>query len=217
MTGARPGRLVVVLGTGTEVGKTWVAARALEALRSLGRAVAARKPAQSADRDDPHATDADVLARATGEDPQVVCPAHRRYEVAMAPPMAAEVLGRPSFTVAEVAAEITWPDGTDLGLVETAGGVLSPIAADGTSLDLAGALAPDEVVLVADAGLGTVNGVRLSLAAIAAHPATVDRPVTVVLNRYDPSDQLHGRNAALLAQEGPDTVTGIGALVERWR
>ncbi len=48
-----PERLVVVVGTGTEVGKTWVAAAALDA-RCGPRAsrVAARKPVQSFDPDD---------------------------------------------------------------------------------------------------------------------------------------------------------------------
>jgi dethiobiotin synthetase len=217
-----------VLGTGTEVGKTWVAGVALRAARDAGLVVTARKPAQSAEPDDPAPSDADVLARATGEDPGVVCPAHRRYEVAMAPPMAAEVLGRPPFTVADLAAEVAWPAGVDVGVVETAGGVLSPAAADGTSLDLAAALEPDELVLVADAGLGTINGVRLSLAAVAAHAGLAATPVVVVLNRYDDTDRLHRANRAVLladaaatgpgtrTRQGPDVVVDAGALSERW-
>ena len=42
MTGTRPGVLVVVAGTGTDVGKTWVAARLLEHWRRAGLSVAAR-------------------------------------------------------------------------------------------------------------------------------------------------------------------------------
>ncbi len=208
--------VVAVLGTGTEVGKTWAAARVLSALRATGRSAAARKPAQSAEPDDPHPSDADVLAAATGEDPLAVCPAHRRYAVAMAPPMAAAVLGLPSFTVADLAAEITWPDGVDLGVVETAGGVLSPAAADGTSLDLATAVDPDELLLVADAGLGTINGVRLALAAVATHPGLAGRPVPVLLNRYEPDDRLHRENAAVLAADGFTVVTAAATLTARW-
>jgi dethiobiotin synthetase len=54
----------------------------------------------------------------------------------------------------------------DVGLVETAGGVRSPQADDGDVLDLVAAIAPDHVILVADAGLGTINAVRLSVAAL---------------------------------------------------
>lgn len=47
--GLRPQRLIVVVGTRTEVGKTWVTARLLRDLRASGRHVAARKPVQSFD------------------------------------------------------------------------------------------------------------------------------------------------------------------------
>lgn len=202
-----------MLGTGTEVGKTWVSARLLERLRAGGLTVAARKPAQSSAPDDVAPSDADVLAGATGEDPTRVCPPHRRYGVAMAPPMAAEALGRSPFTVADLADEVTWAPDVDLGLLETAGGVLSPAAADGTSLDLARAVAPDLGVLVADAGLGTVNAVRLARLALASE----GWPLAVVLNRFDDDHRLHRANREALAADGADLLTTIDDLVDRWR
>lgn len=209
---SRPGTLVVVLGTGTEVGKTWVAGKLLGQLRADGLTVAARKPAQSAEPDDPGPSDADVLAAATGEDPLVVCPSHRRYQRAMAPPMAAAALGLAPFTVADLAAEITWPDGVDVGLVETAGGGASPAADDGDSIDLGRAVDPDFVVLVADAGLGTINGTVLTLRALGG-----PTPVTVVLNRYDATDDLHVANRDWLrTREGLDVVTDVEALSQRF-
>ena len=140
----RPRRVVAVVGTGTDIGKTWVAARLLTDLRAAGLQVAARKPAQSFDPgDDPAGLDAAVLGAATGEPPEQVCPPHRWYETAMAPPMAAEALGRPPFTIDDLVAELLWPDrGVDVGLVETAGGVRSPLAADGDCLDYCAAVAP---------------------------------------------------------------------------
>ena len=81
--------------------------------------MAARKPAQSfAPGEGP--TDADVLAAATGERAHEVCPPHRWYEVPMAPPMGADVLGRSPFTVAALADELRWPPGVGVGLVESA-------------------------------------------------------------------------------------------------
>ncbi|MEA2842777.1 MAG: glycine C-acetyltransferase, partial [Actinomycetota bacterium] len=156
---SRPDLLVAVLGTATGVGKTWATAALVQALRDTGVNAVARKPVQSYARDDASATDAHLLA--VHESPEDVCPPHRWYEVAMAPPMAADALGRPPFTVADLMAELTWPPATQVGLVETVGGPRSPVAADGDSLDLAAALHPDLVVLVADAGLGAVNAVRL--------------------------------------------------------
>jgi len=92
---SRPGRLVVVTGTGTEVGKTWVSAAVLRLARAQGLSVAARKPAQSFAPDQgPDQRDAYLLAAATGEPADVVCRPERSYPVPMAPPMAAEALGR---------------------------------------------------------------------------------------------------------------------------
>ncbi|MGH9024973.1 MAG: ATP-dependent dethiobiotin synthetase BioD [Acidimicrobiia bacterium] len=203
---ARPARLVVVTGTGTEVGKTWVAAAALQALRARNVNVAARKPVQSFEPGS-GSTDAEVLAAATGETPEAVCLAHRSYAVAMAPPMAAEKLGVPPFTIADLVAELSWPAGIDVGLVEGAGGPLSPLTADGDNVDLCVELAPDVVVLVADAGLGTLNAVRLCADALDPHP------LVVFLNRYDRSNELHRANSAWLTdRDGFDVVTSIDEL-----
>lgn len=206
---ARPERLVFVTGTGTEVGKTWVAARLAEALSARGLRVAARKPAQSfAPGEGP--TDADVLAAATGDDPKNVCPPHRWYEVAMAPPMAADALGRPPIEIDDLAAEIDFADGVDVGLVETAGGVRSPLAHDGDTIDLIARLRPDAAVLVADAGLGTINAALLSFAALA--PARVH----VILNRFDDGDALHAANQRWLSDHfGLDVSVDIDALASR--
>ena len=57
----RPRRLIVVVGTATEIGKTWVASRLLRELRAEGFTVAARKPAQSFSPDD-SSTDAHHLS-----------------------------------------------------------------------------------------------------------------------------------------------------------
>ncbi len=207
----RPHLLVVVVGTGTEVGKTWVSAHVCRELRASGLTVAARKPAQSFDAGD-HTTDAHALADATGENRHDVCPTHRWYEIAMAPPMAAQALGRPRFTIADLAGEIRWGHTPpDLGFVETAGGVRSPLADDGDSIALIEALQPDVVVLVADAGLGTINSVRLSMEAL-DHAAHVSQEV-VMLNRFDGTDDLHRRNLAWLSEtDGYQVVTSTAAL-----
>ena len=208
---SRPRTLVLVAGTATEVGKTWVGGATLALLVAGGTRVAARKPAQSADVDDPGPSDAEVLAAATGEDPAAVCPPHRTYTVAMAPPMAAAALGLPEPTLDELLAELVWPDPpVDVGWLETVGGPHSPIAADGDATTLAHRLDPDLVVLVADAGLGTVNAVRSSLAPFG------DRAAIVLLNRFDATDDLHRRNLDWLrTRQGLDVVVDVEALANR--
>jgi dethiobiotin synthetase len=187
---ARPRRVVAVVGTGTDIGKTWISAHLLTRLRAADVSVSARKPAQSYDpEDDPAGFDAAILGAASGEAPDIVCAPHRWYERALAPPMAAEALGRPWFTIDNLVDELVWRGG-DIGLVETAGGLRSPLAADGDCLAFCRAISPDVVLVVADAELGTINSVRLTVDALA--PQEV--PVIVVLNRFDPDSDLHVRN-----------------------
>ena len=208
---SRPRLLIGVCGTATEVGKTYVSARLADALRRGGRTVAARKPLQSFDPDDGAATDAEVLAAATGEAVHDVCPEVGWYPVPMAPPMAASALGRPCPSLLEVIEALAWPEEpADVGLVETVGGVRSPLADDGDSRDLVRALAVDLVVLVADAGLGTIDAVRSGVDALAP------LPVVTVLNRSDEGSDLHRRNRDWLAgRDGFEVVASVEGLVRR--
>jgi len=160
-------------------------------------------------------TDANELAAGTGEDPETVCPPHRWYPTPMAPPMAADALGRDVVAVADLAAEVTssWPGRVpDVGMVELAGGLRSPMAHDGDGIELVERLDPDLVLLVADAGLGTINSVLLGLDALAS------RRTVVLLNRFDPTDPLHTANLTWLRRlaEVPHVVS-VGELVEHLR
>ena len=228
--GKRPRVVIVIVGTGTEVGKTWVATSLIRAWRASGLAVAARKPAQSfaspdgtGGTDDTAGTDAHLLGEASGELPTTVCPPNRWYGLPMAPPMAAEALGQADFTAADLEAELHWSAGTasgtsgfpvDVALVELAGGVCSPQAMDGDGIEMIRLIQPDAVLLVADAGLGTLNDVRLSVAALRTLPLIrqVDGPV-VVLNRFDPDLDVHRRNLSWLStKDGLQVIPAPDAL-----
>ena len=201
----RPQHVVVIAGTGTEVGKTFVGAAIAHSLREQRHTVIARKPAQSYEATDT-STDATVLAAATSERPEKVCPKHRWYPVPMAPPMAAAVLGRDPFSTADLVLETVQSfTAADVALVETAGGVWSPQASDGEHVgDFADQLGADAVLLVADAGLGVINAVRGAAAAL--------RTLTVVfLNRFDEHDALHVENRDWLATRDHFTVVTSAA------
>jgi dethiobiotin synthetase len=203
----RPERLVVVLGTGTGVGKTWVAARVLARLKAGGTTVAARKPVQSHAPCDPE-TDATVLALATGEATGTVCLPHRSYGMAMAPPIAAAFAGTEPPALDDLLAELQWPEQqVEVGVVETAGGPRSPIAADADSAALAAALGADLSILVAHAGLGAINAVRLCA-------PTLPAPFVVFLNHFDNGD-LHDRNRRWLQADGYDVVVDLADLAGR--
>jgi dethiobiotin synthetase len=185
-----------VAGTGTEVGKTWVACSVAQRTRAKGTTVAARKPVQSFDPLDSRNTDSGLLAEATGEPQEVVCPARFTFPLAMAPPMAAEVLGRKAPTIGDLCKWLStsWQPELQLGLVEAVGGVRSPLAEDGDTSDLARELSPDLILLVAEPGLGAINAVRSAVSALWPWR------VVVFLNRYDPSEEIHRRNRAWLEE-----------------
>jgi dethiobiotin synthetase len=201
---------VVIAGTGTEIGKTWVTAELATALKQRGIDVVARKPVQSFAPEHDTPTDAEVLGEATIEDPHVVCLPHRWLPRAMAPPMAAAVLESEPFTVADLVAEVTsnLPPGA-IVLVESVGGVRSPLAADGDTVTLIAELKPELVVLVAHADLGTINLVRL------CHDVLLAHRVVVYLNRYDTDNEMHVRNNEWLTlRMGLEVVVDPEALEE---
>jgi len=200
---------IVVAGTGTEVGKTWASCELLKDARGRGIVVSARKPAQSFEGRG--ATDADLLGAASGESAHEVCPPHRWYPAPMAPPMAAEVLRRPRIAMSELLSELSWKSNSQLRLLETAGGLRSPIAHDGDNLDLLIGVRPTHVLLVADAGLGTLNCVRLCMTQLR------DLNTTVLLNRFDATNELHQRNREWLqARDGFDVAVDVRDLAARW-
>ena len=215
---ARPSRTrtrvttVFMTGTATEVGKTWWGRATIDILRGRGATVAARQAREVilARRARPHGRGG-ARAPASDEPAAVVCPLHRWYPVPMAPPMAADALGLAPFTIGELVQEIA-PTSAAITFVEGAGGPRSPMAGNGDNVALAAAVRrADVVVLVAPAGLGTINAVRLSVDAWRAEPPP-RRPgagagVVVALNRYDADDDLHRRNHGWLAGDDLQLVT----------
>ena len=185
--------VVFVTATGTEVGKTWWTAATTRALRTGSVSVSARKPAQSFDPADGTRTDAEELAAATGERIRAVRGEEFSFARPLAPPMAADALGMRPFLVADLVAAME-PSDAAITFVEGAGGLRSPMAHDGDNRDLARALAPDLILVVAEAGLGTINLVRLTVEAL----DPLDIAVVVALNRFDPDDAVHAANLGWL-------------------
>jgi dethiobiotin synthetase len=118
------------------------------------------------------------------------------------------VLGAPAFTIADLAREIPPAPAGGVLLVEGAGGPRSPLATDGDNVDLARAVGARLAILVADAGLGTINAVRLCVDALAGFDTVV------VLNRFDPADDLHRRNADWLLAAGYQVLTSLERLAD---
>lgn len=155
--------IMVVTGTGTEVGKTITTAALAAVAIAAGRTVAVVKPAQTGVADgDPG--DVDVVARlAIG----VTARELARYPEPLAPATAARRSGRAPVRPADVAAAVDGLTTThDLVLVEGAGGLLVRLDdAGGTLADVA-ALLGAPVLVVAAAGLGTLNATALTSEAL---------------------------------------------------
>ncbi|MFJ6563284.1 dethiobiotin synthase [Streptomyces sp. NPDC091412] len=151
--------VLVITGTGTEVGKTVATAAVAAAAVAAGRSVAVLKPAQTGVGPDERG-DADEVARLAGA---VTARELARYPEPLAPATAAVRAGRAPVSpheVAEAAAKLATEH--DLVLVEGAGGLLVRFEADGGTLADAAKLLGAPVLVVATAGLGTLNTTELT-------------------------------------------------------
>ena len=203
-----PDAVVFVAGTGTEVGKTWVAAELAQVLRDRECAVAACKPIQSYDPDEAGPTDAAALAAATGQHPDDVCPPEHTYPVPLAPPMAAGKLGRICPTVDELAAGCRFGATVDIGLVEGVGGLYSPLASDGHNLDLIERIEPDLIIVVASAALGGIHDSMACTLPLSAYRHAV------FLNRFDPRIEIHALNLQWLHDAGLAVATNLSEMAD---
>ncbi|MER5525960.1 dethiobiotin synthase [Streptomyces sp. NPDC002677] len=151
--------ILMITGTGTEVGKTVTTAAVAAAALAAGRSVAVLKAAQTGVRPDERG-DADEVARLAGP---VTAAELARFPEPLAPGTAARRAGmapvRPH-EVAEAAAKLATEH--ELVLVEGAGGLLVRFDAAGGTLADAARLLNAPVLVVASAGLGTLNTTELT-------------------------------------------------------
>ncbi|MBW8740103.1 MAG: ATP-dependent dethiobiotin synthetase BioD [Streptomyces turgidiscabies] len=151
--------ILVITGTGTEVGKTVATAAVAATALAAGRTVAVLKPAQTGVRPDERG-DADEVARLAGD---VRTLELARYPDPLAPATAARQTSLPPVRPAEVAeAAAKLAAEYDLVLVEGAGGLLVRFDDEGGTLADAAELLEAPVLLVASAGLGTLNTTELT-------------------------------------------------------
>jgi dethiobiotin synthetase len=191
-----------VAGTDTGVGKTAVTAGVVLALRGRGYSVGVVKPIQSgALAADPDG-DAMLLKRWTGVAESASELAPYSFAAALAPLVAAEVEGREVHLAEVVESVQAVADRYESVIVEGAGGLLVPVGADWTVADLACALGLP-VLVVARAGLGTVNHSALTVLALRGLGL---EPIGVVLNGAE--DDSSQRNAELIERLADVPVLG---------
>ncbi|MCJ7543769.1 MAG: dethiobiotin synthase [Phycisphaerae bacterium] len=174
---------LLVTGTDTEVGKTLIAGAIARSLRRRGRSVEVFKPVATGCR---HAreglisADAEFLAVCADSRRTLAEITPVRYAAALAPNVAAAREHRPVDLAAVFEAYRRLAGAAEAVIVEGVGGLLCPITDDFWGVHLARLLALP-VVIVARAGLGTINHTLLTLHAARSAGLEV---AGVIVNRY---------------------------------
>ncbi|APU39225.1 MULTISPECIES: dethiobiotin synthase [unclassified Streptomyces] len=180
--------VVMVSGTGTEIGKTVVTAAVAAAAVAAGRSVAVLKPAQTGVGPQEPGDAAEVVRLAGSS---VTAMELARYPEPLAPDTAARRSGLPTLAPAQIAEAARRLAGDhDLVLVEGAGGLLVQFDEAGHTLADAARLLGAPTLIVAPAGLGTLNSTTLTAEALRARGLT---PLGVVVGSWPHSPDLAAR------------------------
>lgn len=189
-----------VTGTDTGIGKTWVACRLAQAWAARGLKVGVFKPAESGS-----GGDAAALIKASGRAWPLELVRPYAFKRPLAPAVAAAQEGKRVSLARLRKAFKRIAAGSDRVIVEGAGGLLVPYGPklDGStlarSLDL-------PVLVVARAGLGTINHSLLTLEAARRRGLRV---AAVILNGPQPQgDPSVASNAAVIRRLGKVPVVG---------
>jgi len=145
-------REVVVVGTGTDVGKTHVAAALVRWLASQGLSVAGLKPIESG-VDGTGVTDAEVLQTASNVRAGSAPP----YRLVQ--PVSPHLAARTEGATIDVARAVAWCRSVEaeVRVVESAGGLLSPLSRDATNLDLVRGFPGASILVVTTSRLGVLH------------------------------------------------------------
>lgn len=163
-------KIIFIGATGTDIGKTYVTCMLLRQLREQGYKVRAIKPVISGfDEDDIGQTDSGLLLREMNIDPNLANAREIspwRFKDPIPPHLAAENAGQPldvdhivSFCQQQATEEL------DFLLIEGAGGIMTPLSYEHTTLDLIKKL-NCHCLLVAGTILGTLSHTISAIACI---------------------------------------------------
>lgn len=201
-TEARGPRLLAVIGTDTEIGKTVITAALARAWHESGLNVGVYKPfaSDALKRPDgtPFSGDADLIARAAGLDPVHGGVCGQLFGPALAPLPAARLEGRRVRPAAALAGARRMAKGRDITLVEGCGGWEVPLTAKQTTADFFADLGAP-VLIVARTDLGTINHTLLTIQSVRMRGLNV---VGILLNRTrsGPLTQAEAGNPGILRE-----------------
>ncbi len=187
-------------GTGTEVGKTVVAAVIARTLADEGERVAVFKPAVTGlDELATGGPDHELLRWAAGSEQSDEEIAPYRYGPPMSPHLAAELAGEEIDPKRLRAAARAAADGADALVCEGVGGLLVPLSSDYLVRDFATDLGLP-LIIAASPGLGTINHTLLTIEA--ARTAGLD-VASVVLTPWP-------REPSSIERSNRETIAAVG-------
>jgi dethiobiotin synthetase len=206
---------VVVTATGTEVGKTHIAVALVLAWRSCGVAARGLKPIESGVGPVPPPAALDAAEDGARLSAASASPIPSMFHVEHSPrpatlpapppyrfnpPVSPHLAARLSGTRIDFARIRAWVDAhAGPVVVETAGGLFSPLAPAATNWDLVRALEPAKFVLVAPDRIGVLH----ELTATLGFARSLGRvPDAIVLSACAGTDPSSGTNAQELARTG---------------
>ncbi|MDR3280686.1 MAG: dethiobiotin synthase [Synergistaceae bacterium] len=202
MSGKRGG--IFVTGTGTDVGKTYVAALIVKKLRERGFDAGYYKPALSGAEVLPKsgellAGDAAHVCAVSGLDRESNSLVSYIYKTPVSPHFASRLEGKPIRLEKLKEDFATARDKFSFLTVEGCGGIVCPLCMDETEENGQGRLLLEDVIaafglgvlIVADSGLGTINAVTLTAEYARQKGITVKG---IIFNRYEPDNLMHSDN-----------------------
>jgi len=186
-----------ITGTGTDVGKTYVSALILKKLRENNINAAYFKAAMSGNRRDENGMlipgDALEVKTVSGISQPLdeMCP--YVYETAVSPHLASKLEGGPVELGMAVSELDRLSEKYDYITAEGSGGIMCPLRFDGESVMLEDFIKARQFpcLMVADAGLGTINSVVLTAEYMRSRDISLRG---IIFNHYEPGNRLHEDN-----------------------
>ena len=197
-------------GTGTDVGQTYVSALMIKKMRENKKKTAYYKAAMSGNDRRPDGSlipgDAQFVKFISGlEQPlEEMCP--YLYEAAVSPHLAAQMEGNPVELERVLECFDDVCNRYDYVTAEGSGGILCPLRFDRCKIRLEDFIKARNLscLMVADAGLGTINSVVLTAEYMRAHGIPVKG---IIFNRYQQGNTLHEDNLLMC-----ESLTGLKVL-----
>lgn len=190
-------KALFVTGTGTDTGKTYITGLIVKKLQEAKKNPAYYKAAMSGNDRRPDGTlipgDALAVQTMSGIDQSLTSMCPYVYEHAYSPHLASRLEGNPVVMdiVTHGFADVTAV--YDYVTVEGSGGILCPICFDEARIQLEDVVKELHLssILIADAGLGTINSVVLTAEYMKTHGLPLKG---IIFNHYHPGDVMEDDN-----------------------